>query len=111
MMAWGDRAPLQRHVNRLQVPLPSMREREAEPDHAFGVGVVEVAPIKTKVREIGRVGVREIPQRMNTVPLLRAAFAELEMEVRIHRVLLPDGADDVAAGDGRTGNHRGRNAV
>src|SRR4030095_9588958 len=60
------------------------------------VAAVEIAAIQTESREVSRVEVLQIAQRMNAVNFFGTAFPKLEMKVGILRVFLTDGTDDVA---------------
>ena len=71
-----DAVALQFHINGLQIALPPVPDFKAKPHRPFLaiVVAVEIAAIQTELREIRRVEVGQIVQRVNTAIFLGPPF-------------------------------------
>jgi hypothetical protein len=93
------------HVDSLQVSLPPVRQFKAKSHGTpVAVAVVEVASIEPGRREVDRVPVREVVQRVNAAMCFRPSLPDLEMKVRIGGIFLADGPDYVALLDAGAGD-------
>lgn len=100
------------HIDALQIALPPIQDFKAKPHRPLvAIVAVEIAAIQTELREVRRVEVGQIVQRVNAATLFGPAFPELEMKVGIGRIFLTHRADHVALVHPCTGDCTLRDAV